>query len=362
LDERKKAILALAQDGSPAALAALKAALGHSAPEIRQAIAASLGQCHSREAVAMLKALLSDPDEAVARSAVRSLAGGDQPGAAPAVVDLLNDPNASVDLRCEAALALGDLKEPWVLDPLSRAAKESEDEDVIKAALDGIAKLDFSASRPFFEDYLRSPDVASDLRIEAIDALAQVSGDPTSFLAQLAANDADPDIRAAAARAMSATEATGNAGPELLSLLRNESDPDVRLRLYQALLNQQSFDTATALALVQNEQDPATLVAGLDALAKALRDNPNPQLQNYFNQTAVPELKQIALTGQSLDDRQEAVIALTRAHTPEAMAALAEVAQQMAQQQKAAQNTAQAQANPANAAPTSPQKPQSQSP
>jgi hypothetical protein len=123
-----------------------------------------------------------------------------------------------------------------------------------------------------------------------------------------------------------------------LSMLSKETDPDVRLRLYQALGNQQSFDYNTLMAGAGKESDPSARVTLFDALAKALRDNPSTDLQSFFLQTAIPELKLIALNGLSADDRQAAIIALMRARTPEALAALTDLQSQLAQMQNAQQS------------------------
>jgi HEAT repeat protein len=278
--------------------------------------------------------LLKDSDQAVAKAAVHGLAQQDQAGAGTALSQLLNDASAAPGVRCEAALALGDIKQPWVLDPLSRAAREAHDANVAKAALDAIGKLDFSDTRGFFQDYIQSANTSSELRVDAIDAVAASQGDPNSFLAQLAANhDLDSEARAEAAWAMSATDVTGNNGAQLLAMLQNETDPDVRLRLYQALNNQDSFDTAAALAMVQKENDPTAIAVGLETLAKALAMNGNdPQLQSYFDQTGINQLKQLALNTPDLDTRQKAVIALTAlaaAHNPAAVDALNALHQQL---------------------------------
>jgi hypothetical protein len=181
---------------------------------------------------------------------------------------------------------------------------------------------------------LRSADVSTENRVAAIEALVGAQGDPTALLASMA-SDPEADVRVAAASALMATEVTGNVGPQLLALAQTEADPDVRLRLYQAMENQESFDAKAALALVQGEKDPSARIAGMDMLAKELRDHPTPELQAFFNQTAIPELKQMALNGETFDDRQQAVIALTRSHAPEAMAALQDVAKQIAARQAA---------------------------
>jgi hypothetical protein len=123
--------------------------------------------------------------------------------------------------------------------------------------------------------------------------------------------------------------------------LQNETDPNVRARLYQALENQGSYDTSAVLALLQNEKDPLSQVAGLDLLSRAARDNPNdPALQNFFAQTGIAELKDIALNSKILDIRQEAIIALTSltiGGNKQAMEALNDVRTQLPQQQ--AQNS-----------------------
>jgi len=141
-------------------------------------------------------------------------------------------------------------------------------------------------------------------------------------------SDSDAEVRASAAWAISATDANGNAGPQLLSALQGEQDSDVRRRLYQALSNQESFDTSTALALIQRETDPTARVAGMDLLASSLRNNPTPEVQSYFDQTAAPALKNTALTGESNQERMAALIALVRASTPASMSAIQDLAQQ----------------------------------
>jgi HEAT repeat protein len=209
---------------------------------------------------------------------------------------------------------------------LSQAARTIGDEDVAIQVLKAIGGREFIETQAFFRQYLGS-GVSSDLRVAAIESLAQAEGNPTAFLAGYI-SDPDAGVRASAAWAMSATDATGNAGPQLLAALQEEKNPEVRWRLYQALGNQDGFDTSTALALVQRETDPAARIAGMDLLASALRNNPTPAVQTYFDQTAAPALKNTALTGESSSERMAAVMALVHASTPAAMSALQELALQ----------------------------------
>ena len=140
---------------------------------------------------------------------------------------------------------------------------------------------------------------------------------------------------------------TGDLSSQLLAMLQNEGDPDVRLRLYQALNNQDSYDSAAVLALVQKETDPAAITAGLESLAKAFAANPtDPQLQSYFAQTGVDQLKNIILGASDLDTRQKAVIALSAlaaAHDQLAIDALNSVRDQISQQQLQQQQSLQQQ-------------------
>ena len=349
--ERAKAIQLLAQDGSAEALAALKEILARADPGLRIAIAEALADCRSPEAASILMGLLQDPDEAVSKTAIHSLAKQNSAEAAGVLVRMLGEEDISAYLRCEAALSLGSVNQPGVMEALAQTAREADDQDLAAAALTALGERDFSETQSFFQDFLKSPDVAPELRVTAIETLASVPGDPTSFLAAVAGKDSDADARVAAAWALSATEATGQAAPQLLAMLQTETDPDVRLREYQALRNQSNVDPAAALSLVQAETDPSARIAGLDMIAKLVRDNPTPALQSYFAQTGIDELKQIALSADgTLDDRQHAIIALTRARTSEATAALAEItgqmaaqqAQQQAEQQAAQQAAAQA--------------------
>lgn len=328
LGQRHKVAEALAENGSEPALAVLKQAFAAGPENLRVAIAESLGRCASPECADWLQALLQDSDTQVARGAARALSTQDTPESAGALVRLLGDPNTDPELRLEVAASLGSLTQPGVLQALADAARTTEDPDLAQAVLNALGQRDFAETESFFKEYLQTPGLSSELRVAAVEALAQAQGDPNALLLSLAA-DPDAEVRAAAAWALSTTDSTGTAGAQILSLLGKETDPDVRLRLYQALGNQEGFDSAAALAMVQQETNPSARVAGLDLLAKLLRDNPTAPLQTYFNTTGIAELKQIALSGQNYDDRQTAILALTRAHTPEAMAALNQLTGQL---------------------------------
>ena len=277
------------------------------------------------------------------KAAVQALAELGSSEAVAALAELLNDLLQSVDLRSEAATGLGGINGPEAMHALAQAATTVGDEHVVTQVLSAIGRRDFSETQAFFRQYLGS-GVPSDLRVAAVESLAQAKGDPVAFLAGYI-SDPDANVRASAAWAISATEATGRAGPQLIASLQGEQDPEVRWRIYQALANQESFDTSAALVLVQRETDPAARIAGMDLLGSSLRDNPTPAVQKFFDQTAAPALKNTALTGEDNSQRIAAVMALFHASTPAAMSALQELAQQ-ATDPRVQQSAAKIVANP----------------
>jgi HEAT repeat protein len=289
MSQRKAAIQALAKLGTPEAIAALKEALTGGSDEVRVTVAEGLGECASPDCAVALLGLLKDPSDAIVQAAIRGLAQLGTPEAVTALTQLLNDPLRSGDLRSEAATGLGNITGPGAMQALTQAAMTLGDEDLVPQVLNAIGGRDFSETQSFFQQYMGSA-VSSDLRVAAIESLWQAKGDPSVFLAGYL-SDSDAEVRASAAWAMSATDTACNFGPQLLAVLQGEQDPHVRRRLYQALGNQVSFDTSTALALVQRETDPTARVAGIDLLASSLRNNPTSEVQRFFDQTTTPALK-----------------------------------------------------------------------
>src|SRR5208337_80178 len=181
--------------------------------------------CNSPGCASILLSLLHDSQEPVALEAIRSLAKQNSPEGATALGQLLNDPQQSSTLRCEAALDLGDVDQFGVVSMLTDAAKQTDDADVAAAALKALGGRDFSETQPFFESFLHSSDVSSELRVAAVEALGGAEGDPTAFLASLL-TDPDDDVRVEAAWALSAVSATGDLATQLVGLLQNETDAD----------------------------------------------------------------------------------------------------------------------------------------
>ena len=116
-------------------------------------------------------------------------------------------------------------------------------------------------------------------------------------------------------------------GPELLGLLQKETNTEVRERLYQALDRQEEVDPASVLELAKKEPSGTARVAALNLLAGIVGSSPEGEPLNYFQTTALPELKQLALGSGNIQEELASVLALGRSGTPEAISALNEIAQ-----------------------------------
>jgi len=73
-----------------------------------------------------------------------------------------------------------------------------------------------------FSQYLAAPDTPAEIRILAVEALANSSTEAVPFLLGLAGTDADAELRASAAWAISAHNAVTDLGPALTALAERE--------------------------------------------------------------------------------------------------------------------------------------------
>jgi hypothetical protein len=321
---RRQAARDLARNGSDESITALKRALPGAPAFLRTAIAESLGGSPNAQARPLLLELVDGRDEAAARGAVRGLGARGDAEAAEVLSNLLMNPAKSVNLRIEAANALAEVDQPASLAALSQAARQLSDPELVSAALEAIGQRPFAETQDFFRDYLSSPGLSSEAKVAALEALGNSTGDVAALLLKFTA-DPSAEVRAAAAWGLSATESATDLGEQLAGLLKGESDSEVRLRLYEALAGQQKYDRAAVLPLVENEADPAARLAGLVLLGDWVRTAPTADVLGYFNQTAIPELKNTALHDPSPASRLTSVMTLRRAATPEAGQALQEI-------------------------------------
>ena len=134
-------------------------------------------------------------------------------------------------------------------------------------------------------------------------------------------------MRAESAWALAAADNPGDVSKEIETYLAKEQDAEVRMRLYQALENQDNPDINFVNDIVYNELDVNVRVAGYDLLAQNLSSLEDENLIKQFNETAIPELREVALSSERLNTRLSAVIVLKKAKSNEANLALEEIAE-----------------------------------
>jgi HEAT repeat protein len=164
------------------------------------------------------------------------------------------------------------------------------------------------------------------MRVVATESLAFSTKEAVPFLLDLAGSDADTDVRASAAWAISAHIDDQYLGQTLTGLAEQETEADVRRRLYEAMLPQTDIPAERLLPMIKAEDDVAARVAGFNALGRAAGLQPGSAAATAFDQQIVPELIQIATSENSLNIQLRAVFALRRAQTAAAQDALGVIA------------------------------------
>lgn len=326
LKARRDAGRVLAGSSSPEALAAVREALASGPPYLQAAIAEGLGQSAAPEAKERLRSLLRHPDEVVARGAIRGWANAGSVEGVQVMTDVLYGGDWPESVRGEAALGLGEATDrPEARVALTNAAWHLRDGDLAPLVLEGLGHHPIDTTSAFFREYLATPGLPSELRVAAVEAMGQASGEVTPLLLEYV-QDPDPEVRAGAAWALSTAEESGMAGALLLEFLRNEPEGEVRQRLYQALGNQVDYDAGAVIPLLATETDREVRLAGLNLLAQACQTSPDPAMTDYFDRVAVPELRETALNGGTRQDSLASVMALERSGTPAARMALEDIA------------------------------------
>jgi HEAT repeat protein len=202
LRQRREAARALAKIGTDEAMTALKSALtNNNPPYVKAAIAEGLGESPNPEAPDLLHQLVTGKDDTVARAAARGFALRGDADAVNTLGTLLFNGQTPLSVRSEAALALGDVDLPGAQDLLTKAISQINDEDVQESVLDGLGRRPFADTEEFFRNYLNSPDVPPASKVIAIQSITDADGEVAPFLANYL-NDPNPDVRAAAKKAL----------------------------------------------------------------------------------------------------------------------------------------------------------------
>lgn len=324
---RRHASESLVKDGSQLALDALQKALALKNPEVRELIAEALGQSPRPESHGLLVGLLGDASDVVAMAAIRGLSAQGTPAGATAINTVLLDAARGTDVRAEAAAGLGTMARAEALDALTAAIGLVQENSVLSEVVRSLGRRPIEETQNVLRSFLDSPHTPAELKVDAVEGLAEAKGDATPFLLEYARHT-DPEVRSAALWAMASLETPGHAGAELMAQLDVEASPAMRKHLYQALANQQQFDLQRAWEHITAEKESVSRLAGLDFLARVVQRSPTPEMVTFFDQRAVPELKQAALDGTVRDARMSAVLTLRRARTASSFAALRDIGRQ----------------------------------
>ena len=324
--ERRDYAYRLARVGSAEALAALRKVLPVAPPEHRAFMAELIGSTGNAAVKPLLWPLVEDADQHVVISAMRGLSaiGGEDVSAF--LGGILSDAQRAEPLRFEAALGLGTVGTSAARDALVASFSQAMSSDLGAQVLVGLGRFEFPTVAGTFEKYLAAPEMPRELRVAAVEALASSSVEAVPFLAGIARNDLDAEVRAAAAWSISTHEAVEDLAPTLADLAEREPVPDVRRRLYEALVPQTAIPGVRLLPLVQAEHDIAARVAGFNAVGRVAQQEPSSPVAATFDKDIVPELQQIATAPNSLNIQMRAVFALRRAQTAAAQTALATIA------------------------------------
>lgn len=320
LEQRRLFAYRLARVGSPECADALLKVLPTAALEHKAFMAQFIGSTGNPRVKEWLWPLLADPDEGVRVAALRGLSalGGDD--VTTCLAGCLDDPAQPRRIRLEAAIGLGTAGTADARDRLTQSLARESSRSLAVEILNSLGRFEFPAVAGTFAGYLATPSTPADRRVVAMEALAGSSSEAATFLVGVAARDADPDVRAAAAWAISSHETVTDLGATLAGLVGREPEADVRRRLYEALTIQEEIPLDALVPQVQAEHDQGARVAGLNAVGSALRRQPASAWTATFDRELVPELARIASQPNTINLRMRAVFALRRAGTPGAVA------------------------------------------
>jgi HEAT repeat protein len=326
LAQRRLYAYRLARVGSPECVAALLKVFQTAPPEHKAAMAQLIGSTGNPAAKEWLWPLLEDGDKRVVKAGIRGLSaiGGDDVTAR--ISRVLADARYEEPIRIEAALGLGTIGTPGARDALTEAFNQRPSSELATQILNSLGQFEYPTVAETFDQYLAARETPRAMRVVAVEALAGSSSEAVPFLLGVAERDADTDVRASAAWAISSHETVSDLGPALADMAEREPAADVRRRLYEALLAQADIPAERLLPRVRAERDIEARVAGFNAVGLGARHQPDSALASAFDQEIVPELLRIATAPNSVNIQLRAVFALRRADTTAAQAALAMIA------------------------------------
>ena len=303
-DQTIAVVNALAKIGDQRAFDALLALTGHSDAAVRQAVIGALNSLGSREMPARIIPLLSDPEPNVRESAAKIAGYFGYPECADLLLERCHDPDERV--RRAAIEHLPFLQDERVIDTLVHSLQRE------------------------------TPRV----RASAASALAHVEGPQVRPLLISALNDDDSWVRYFAARALG-TRKFGESLETLEQVVQTDSSTHVRIAALEALgqIGGERAATIAAAYVESNDSDLANSAivalgsidhpAAIEPLLKSLR-SPHAERRRQaaaaLGQKRNPDVLEHLQRSAAGDDQppvfEEAMIALGKLATPQAIAGL----------------------------------------
>jgi HEAT repeat protein len=331
LNQRVRAVWWLGRFGSDEAVDVLERVLHSDARAAVKASAAHALGFSGHDAVGqILESLLQSTEITVACGAIRGLAATGDLEFVSVLEALLHDPAARDMVRGQAAVSLADLAGPKAQESLLSAFRNVESEDLAGSVLEGLGKLPFEQTTPFFRGVLEDGQLSDGIKAAALEALGESTPDAVGLLSEVAAGASSPELRIAAVDALAFLEDASARPQTLLKLLASEAEPDVRVELYSTLaLDAREVYTRSraerVVSLVLSETSTDARLEGIRLVAYMLSGTPREPLVEPFEREMVPWLLDQATTSQSRYRRLVAVEALQVAGTRESRGVLAEL-------------------------------------
>jgi HEAT repeat protein len=329
--ERRRAAAFLARDPNSVDLDTWSGLLADPdfPPYLKATIAEGLGHSSNPKRKDLLLTALADQNEMVARGAIKGLSVMGGKDAIAVLSDVMYSPDVSPEVRSEVAMGLGRIKDPEAMDVLVNAYTGPtfvDDVEFRGEIVSAIGQRDSpQETTAFLQNVMDDETADSSLRVAAIAAMEEYSGEVGPLLLRSLASE-DSEVREEAAWVLAAAEQPGDFSATIQELLAQEPVAAVRRRLYQALSNQETVDIPSVKMRVQQESDPMARMSGYGVILERLNEVEDATVKQWANDVIIPELSQVILKADTVNTRLEAVIALQKAHTPEAAAALKSVA------------------------------------
>jgi len=308
---RAAAALALARAADETAVPALLIATEDPDPKVAWKAIYALEKVESNKVGPKVRKFLSESYATVVRTHAASTLGKQKDtGSVDALVGVLGDKD--VHLLVNAARALGEIGKIKAVDPLGNLLTTHPSHQVRTAAATAIGKIGKDRGRDYLIRALS--DESTGVRIASIRALAQIMGDKANLFIGQMLDDGNRLVRAAA------TECVGVAGvkdraPAMMDVAANDDDPTMRAAAVKALGMLDVGEVRPFLVRKLQDEDWVVVTTAVEALGEQEYKEAVPDLvATYRARTSRQDVDVHVQILQTLKkfDADESVVALLR--------------------------------------------------